>query len=426
MAHSAPAQQPRPARDTTGRAQQTPGLRPLPLPRSGSLGRVASLGPGPSGAIRNTAPAIRALRLLLALLAITRCGASAAGTSWCALPAHARAVRLLLRLPAPHHLPVVDLGGLTQIFAEIVAPTSPGLCRLAAAVCCDHSTNAMMRRLGRHWQRLHRLVYLIALPRRAALPVAGRAEDRRARAVRLPRDLCRAMLARVPWRRLAARTVRRPAPCSEAVAAAADSNSARTAGVAPQRTGDWPQRGRASPSPCKLHQQQQRNPVPISAAAPISHRSVARGGYRGGLGRIGTSTAAHGLGDRRWLARYLSVITLAPRTGMPGASTGSDCGRKGLVAGMQHRILHLHAVDGRCYWRSRDRAGKRPSPEFSIMAWATSPVRPAPDAAAAVQARAEIAVPDTLRSTARGGILRPGHPPGWGWWCARRRHRPLR
>jgi sulfoxide reductase heme-binding subunit YedZ len=108
-----------------------------------------------------------ALRLLLATLAITPLRR---------LTGRAELVRLRRMLGmfaffyACVHLAiyaVIDLGGYwSQLFADIVKRPyitvgfTAWLFLIPLAVT---STRGMMRRLGRHWQRLHRLVYVIAL-----------------------------------------------------------------------------------------------------------------------------------------------------------------------------------------------------------------------------------------------------------------------
>ncbi len=59
------------------------------------------------------------------------------------------------------------------------------------------STNRMMRRLGRRWQTLHRLIYVIAILGRLALLVAGQEGYPPAAALR--RECWRYCLASVSW-----------------------------------------------------------------------------------------------------------------------------------------------------------------------------------------------------------------------------------
>ena len=175
-----------------------------------------SLGPDPVAQLEHRT-GDWALRLLLASLAITplrRLG------GWHKLVRFRRMLGLFAFFYASLHLTtylVVDLGGFwTQIFAEIVKRPyitvgfTAWLLLIPLAVT---STHAMMRRLGRHWQRLHRLVYLIALL--AVLHFLWLVKSGQKIAVREPlvylAIYAGLMLARLPWRRLAARTARRPA-----------------------------------------------------------------------------------------------------------------------------------------------------------------------------------------------------------------------
>jgi methionine sulfoxide reductase heme-binding subunit len=107
-----------------------------------------------------------ALRLLLATLAVTplrRLG------GWPALLRYRRALGLWAFAYACIHLTIylaLDLGGYwRQIFADIVERpfiTVGMLAWLLLLPLAITSTRGMMRRLGRHWQRLHRLAYLAA------------------------------------------------------------------------------------------------------------------------------------------------------------------------------------------------------------------------------------------------------------------------
>ena len=77
----------------------------------------------------------------------------------------------------------------TSASCSATSPSVPTSRSASPPCCCSFplavtSTNKMMRRLGRRWQRLHRLIYVIAHPGRVALLLAG--EERRARAA----DLC--------------------------------------------------------------------------------------------------------------------------------------------------------------------------------------------------------------------------------------------
>jgi sulfoxide reductase heme-binding subunit YedZ len=108
-----------------------------------------------------------ALRLLLATLAITPLRRL---TGWHWLIRYRRMLGLFAFFYVSTHLAiylVIDLGGYwSQLLGEIVKRPyitvgfSAWLLLIPLALT---STRAMMRRLGRHWQRLHRLVYLAAL-----------------------------------------------------------------------------------------------------------------------------------------------------------------------------------------------------------------------------------------------------------------------
>lgn len=108
-----------------------------------------------------------ALRLLLATLAITPLRLL---TKWHWLVRYRRMLGLFAFFYASVHLAVylvVDLGGFwSQIFEEIAKKpyvTVGFAAWLLMIPLAATSTKAMMRRLGRHWQRLHRLVYLVGL-----------------------------------------------------------------------------------------------------------------------------------------------------------------------------------------------------------------------------------------------------------------------
>lgn len=108
-----------------------------------------------------------ALRLLLATLAVTPLRRL---TGWHKLIRYRRMLGLFAFFYISTHLMiylVVDLGGFwSQLLGEIVKRPyitvgfSAWLLLLPLALT---STRKMMRRLGRHWQRLHRLVYVAAL-----------------------------------------------------------------------------------------------------------------------------------------------------------------------------------------------------------------------------------------------------------------------
>jgi sulfoxide reductase heme-binding subunit YedZ len=108
-----------------------------------------------------------ALRLLLATLAITPLRRL---TGRAELVRFRRMLGMFAFFYACAHLSiyvVVDLGAYwSQLFADVVKRPyitvgfAAWLLLIPLAVT---STRGMMRRLGRHWQRLHRLVYVIAL-----------------------------------------------------------------------------------------------------------------------------------------------------------------------------------------------------------------------------------------------------------------------
>ncbi len=108
-----------------------------------------------------------ALRLLLVTLAITPLRRF---MGWTDLVRFRRMLGLFAYFYACVHLTiyvVIDLGGYwSQLFADIVKRPyitvgfTAWLLLIPLAVT---STRGMMRRLGRHWKRLHRLVYVIAL-----------------------------------------------------------------------------------------------------------------------------------------------------------------------------------------------------------------------------------------------------------------------
>ena len=111
------------------------------------------------------ATGIWALRLLLVTLAITPLRTL---TGWTALVRYRRMLGLFAFFYASLHFLIylaVDLGGFwTQIFDEIAKKpfiTVGFLAWLLLVPLAFTSTKGMMRRLGRRWQALHRLVYLI-------------------------------------------------------------------------------------------------------------------------------------------------------------------------------------------------------------------------------------------------------------------------
>ncbi|HSE12612.1 MAG TPA: protein-methionine-sulfoxide reductase heme-binding subunit MsrQ [Rudaea sp.] len=108
-----------------------------------------------------------ALRLLLVTLAITPLRRI---TGWAELVRFRRMLGLFAFFYACVHLTiyvVIDLGGYwSQLFADIAKrpyiTVGFGAWLLLVPLAIT-STRGMMRRLGRDWQRLHRLVYVIAL-----------------------------------------------------------------------------------------------------------------------------------------------------------------------------------------------------------------------------------------------------------------------
>jgi len=112
------------------------------------------------------ATGIWALRLLLATLCITPLRNL---TGWNKLVRYRRMLGLFAFFYASLHLTVylvVDLGGFwSQILTEIARKpfiTVGFLAWLLLIPLAITSTKGMMRRLGRNWQRLHRLVYICA------------------------------------------------------------------------------------------------------------------------------------------------------------------------------------------------------------------------------------------------------------------------
>lgn len=107
-----------------------------------------------------------ALRLLLVSLAVTPLRRL---FGWNGLIAYRRMLGLFAFFYASLHLAiylVIDLGGFwSQILTEIARKpfiTVGFLAWLLLIPLAVTSTKGMMRRLGRHWQRLHRLVYVCA------------------------------------------------------------------------------------------------------------------------------------------------------------------------------------------------------------------------------------------------------------------------
>lgn len=122
------------------------------------------LGPDPVARLEH-ATGIWAFRILLVTLAITPLRQL---TGWNALVRYRRMFGLFAFFYATAHLSaylVIDLGGFwSQIFEEIAQKpfiTAGFLAWLLMLPLAITSTKAMMRRLGRQWQYLHRAVYLI-------------------------------------------------------------------------------------------------------------------------------------------------------------------------------------------------------------------------------------------------------------------------
>lgn len=125
-----------------------------------------TLGPDPVAQLEH-ASGIWALRILLATLAVTPLRAV---TGWNWLVRYRRMLGLFAFFYASVHFViylVVDLGGFwSQIFAEIAKKpyiTVGFLGWLLMIPLAVTSTKGMIRRLGRRWQMLHRLVYATGL-----------------------------------------------------------------------------------------------------------------------------------------------------------------------------------------------------------------------------------------------------------------------
>lgn len=125
-----------------------------------------TLGPDPVAQLEH-ASGIWALRILLATLVVTPLRAV---TGWNWLVRYRRMLGLFAFFYASVHFAiylVVDLGGFwSQIFAEIAKKpfiTVGFLGWLLMVPLALTSTRGMIRRLGRRWQMLHRLVYATGL-----------------------------------------------------------------------------------------------------------------------------------------------------------------------------------------------------------------------------------------------------------------------
>ena len=124
------------------------------------------LGPDPVAQIEH-GTGIWALRFLLITLAVTPLRML---TKWNWLIRYRRMLGLFAFFYATLHLAiylVIDLGGFwSQIFSEIAKKpfiTVGFAAWLLLIPLAATSTKAMMRKLGRNWLRLHRLIYLIGL-----------------------------------------------------------------------------------------------------------------------------------------------------------------------------------------------------------------------------------------------------------------------
>ncbi|ANB17724.1 sulfite oxidase heme-binding subunit YedZ [Dokdonella koreensis] len=138
----------------------------LPLAWITWLAVQGGLGPDPVARLEHET-GLWALRLLLATLAAAPLRRL---TGWHGLIRYRRMLGLFAFFYASVHLAiylVIDLGGFwSQILAEIAKRpfiTVGFLAWLLMIPLAATSTRAMMRRLGRHWQQLHRLVYPLAV-----------------------------------------------------------------------------------------------------------------------------------------------------------------------------------------------------------------------------------------------------------------------
>ena len=124
------------------------------------------LGPDPVAQLEHTS-GLWALRFLLITLAVTPLRLL---TNWNWLIRYRRMLGLFAFFYATLHFTiylVIDLGGFwTQIFSEIAKKpfiTVGFAAWLLLIPLATTSTKAMMRKLGRNWLRLHRLIYVIGL-----------------------------------------------------------------------------------------------------------------------------------------------------------------------------------------------------------------------------------------------------------------------
>lgn len=138
----------------------------LPLAWLIGLTVRGELGPDPVARLEHET-GLWALRLLLATLALTPLRRLGAGAG---VIRYRRMLGLFAFFYASIHLAVylvVDLGGFwSQIFEEIARKpfiTVGFLAWLLMIPLAITSTRAMMRRLGGRWQKLHRLIYPLAI-----------------------------------------------------------------------------------------------------------------------------------------------------------------------------------------------------------------------------------------------------------------------
>ncbi len=124
------------------------------------------LGPDPVAQLEHTS-GLWALRFLLITLAVTPLRLL---TNWNWLIRYRRMLGLFAFFYATLHFTiylVIDLGGFwAQIFSEIAKKpfiTVGFAAWLLLIPLATTSTKAMMRKLGRNWSRLHRLIYVIGL-----------------------------------------------------------------------------------------------------------------------------------------------------------------------------------------------------------------------------------------------------------------------
>jgi sulfoxide reductase heme-binding subunit YedZ len=169
-----------------------------------------TLGPDPVAVLEHRS-GDWALRLLLVTLAVTPLR-QISGVA--ALLRFRRMLGLFAFFYASVHFSIyilIDLGGFwRQIFSEIVKRpyiTVGFLAWLLLVPLAITSTRGMMRRLGRHWSRLHRLVYVIGLC--AVLHYLWLVKSGQKIAVREPLIYLAIYLVlmafRVPWRAIATR-----------------------------------------------------------------------------------------------------------------------------------------------------------------------------------------------------------------------------